>query len=186
MGGVITVESEPGKGSVFSFTLGFQPASATEVPAPAPEKCDLNAIKGARVLLVEDHPINQQIARVQLTHAGLLVTVASNGLEAVKLTLPGIKPFDLVLMDIQMPEMDGYEATRLIRQQWSPEELPIIAMTAYALAKERRNCLDLGMNDHLAKPIDTAELHAALCRWLKPRPELSPALEANTEPVVPG
>ena len=184
MGGVITVESKPGKGSVFSFTIGFQPASATEVPAPAPEKCDLNAIKGARVLLVEDHPINQQIARVQLTHAGLLVTVAANGLEAVKLTLPGIKPFDLVLMDIQMPEMDGYEATRLIRQQWSPEELPIIAMTAYALAKERRNCLNLGMNDHLAKPIDTAELHAALCRWLKPRPELSPALEANTEPVV--
>ena len=186
MGGCVTVKSEPERGSVFSFTIGFQPASAGKEQAPAPEKNDLQVIKGARVLLVEDHPINQQIARAQLIRAGLLVTVASNGLEAVKLTLPGVKPFDLVLMDIQMPEMDGYDATRLIRQQWSPEELPIIAMTAYALAEERQKCLDVGMNDHLAKPIDTAELHAALCRWLKPRPELSPALEANTEPVVPG
>ena len=186
MGGCVMVKSEPERGSVFSFTIGFQPASAGKEQAPAPEKNDLQVIKGARVLLVEDHPINQQIARAQLIRAGLLVTVASNGLEAVKLTLPGVKPFDLVLMDIQMPEMDGYDATRLIRQQWSSEELPIIAMTAYALAEERQKCLDVGMNDHLAKPIDTAELHAALCRWLKPRPELSQALEANTEPVVPG
>jgi PAS domain S-box-containing protein len=184
MEGVITVKSEPGKGSVFSFTIGFQPALSGEKLAPSPEKINMQVIKGARVLLVEDHPINQQIARVQLTHAGLLVTVASNGLEAVELTLPDVKSFDLILMDIQMPEMDGYEATRRIRQQWSQEELPIIAMTAYALAEERGKCLDLGMNDHLAKPIDTAELHATLCRWLKPRPGLSQAPEVKTEPAV--
>ena len=185
MGGVIMVESEPGKGSVFSFIVRFQPASATEKQTPAPKNNELNVLKGARLLLVEDNFINQQITRMQLTHAGLLVTVAANGREAVELTLPSVKPFDLVLMDIQMPEMDGYEATRRIRQQWSPEELPIIALTAHALAEERRNCLDVGMNDHLAKPLDVAQLHAALCRWLKPRPGASELPEVNTEPAVP-
>ena len=185
MGGVIMVESEPGKGSVFSFTVRFQPASATEKQTPAPKNNELNVLKGARLLLVEDNLINQQITRMQLTHAGLLVTVASNGREAVELTLPDVKPFDLVLMDIRMPEMDGYEATRRIRRQWSPEELPIIALTAHVLAEERRNCLDVGMNDHLAKPIDVAQLHAALCRWLKPRPGASELPEVNIEAAVP-
>ncbi len=170
MGGELKVESKPGEGSVFCFTVGFQPASAGEEQTPAPEKNDLNAIKGARVLLVEDHPINQQIAQLQLTHAGLQVTVAADGLEAVELTMSSVPPFDLVLMDIQMPVMDGYEATRRIRQQYSPEELPILAMTAYALAEERQKCLEVGMNDHLAKPIDVAQLHAKLCRWVRPRP----------------
>ncbi len=184
MGGVITVESEPERGSVFSFTVGFQPAAAGEERAPAPKKNDLNVIMGARVLLVEDHPINQQIAQVQLTHAGLQVTVAGNGREAVELTMSSVPPFDLVLMDIQMPVMDGYEATRRIRRKYSPEELPILAMTAYALAEERQKCLEAGMNDHLAKPIETAELHAKLCRWIKPRPRVDEVKSGAAVPVA--
>ena len=185
MGGELQVESEPGEGSVFSFTVGFLPASAPEEQAPAPESSDLQVITGARVLLVEDNPINQQIARVQLTHAGLQVTVAANGREAVELVMQAATPFDLVLMDIQMPEMDGYEATRRIRLHCSSEELPILAMTAYALAEERHKCLDVGMNDHLAKPIDVAQLHAKLCRWVKPRPGAPELLEVKSEPAVP-
>ncbi len=184
MGGEIQVESEPGNGSTFSFTVSLLPASAPEQSAPALECSDLRVIEGARLLLTEDNPINQQIARVLLTNAGFQVLVAANGLEAVELAMHTATPFDLVLMDLQMPVMDGYEATRRIRQKFSSEELPIIAMTAYALAEERQKCLDAGMNDHLAKPIDVAQLHAKLCRWVKPRPGVPELLEVKSDPAV--
>jgi len=174
MGGEITVLSEPGQGSTFRFTACFRPAAAEDVPpASAPARSDLSVIRGARVLLVEDQAIIRQIVRTQLLHAEIQVTVATNGREAVELVVQAAERFDLVLMDIQMPEMDGYEATRRLRELWSPEELPIIAMTAHAMAEEHRKCLAAGMNDHVTKPMEVEALYEKLCHWLQPRSGLS-------------
>jgi len=118
-----------------------------------------------KVLLVEDHPINQQVARELLEGFGLVVGMASNGLEAIKAVFE--TEFDLVLMDIQMPEMDGFEATERIRAEDRFANLPIIAMTAHALAGDRERCLEQGMNEHLSKPVSPDELFKTLSRWLK-------------------
>jgi PAS domain S-box-containing protein len=187
MGGEITVESEPGQGSTFRFTACFLPSTFKELPEViTPLQIDLSTIREARVLLAEDQPINQQIARIQLTRAGLQVTVAADGREAVNLVMQATEPFDLVLMDIQMPEMDGYEATRLIRKRWRPEELPIIAVTAHALPEDRRKCLAAGMNDHLTKPIDIADLHKKLCHWLNYRSRVTAVSVADINSTVSG
>ena len=144
-----------------------------------------NRLRGARVLIAEDHPINQEIAREILERSGAQVTIAGNGHEAVQAVLQGEPPFDLVLMDIQMPVMDGFQATRLIREQSSGQHLPIIAMTANALADERERCLRAGMDDHIAKPIDLEELFPVLNKWLgrpvAPEPESPPAPGAPRE-----
>ncbi|MDO9103458.1 MAG: response regulator [Methylovulum sp.] len=116
------------------------------------------------VLLVEDNLINQKLEQELLEVLGLTVVVASNGLEAVETVSD--RSFDVVLMDIQMPIMDGYEATEIIRRQHRFEDLPIIAMTANAMSRDRERCLAAGMNDHIAKPIDLALLQNALVRWL--------------------
>ena len=131
----------------------------------------LERLRGARVLLVEDNEINRQIAGELLTVVGLEVTTAENGLEALGLLDEESEapPFDLVLMDLQMPKMDGYEATRHIRRHQRWRELPIVAMTAHAMSGDRERCLDAGMNDHLAKPIEIDALHAALIQWIEPR-----------------
>lgn len=126
----------------------------------------LHGIRGASILVVEDNEINQQIARELLTQAGLMVTIASNGQEAVALVER--ESFDAVLMDIQMPVMDGYEATRIIRRLPGRAELAIIAMTANAMASDREKCLASGMNDHVAKPIDPDLLFRSLTTWIKP------------------
>ncbi|MBL7178123.1 MAG: response regulator, partial [Desulfobacteraceae bacterium] len=141
------------------------------VTARAPEQISdkpkaLDFIKGARILLVEDNAINQQVATELLEQGGFVVTVASNGREGVQAV--GTSEFDLVLMDIQMPEMDGHEATRIIRKEHSSDSLPIIALTAHAMAGEREKCLNAGMNDYLSKPIDTEDLFAVLTKWIKP------------------
>ncbi|MCF6282849.1 MAG: transporter substrate-binding domain-containing protein [Candidatus Polarisedimenticolaceae bacterium] len=118
-----------------------------------------------KVLLVEDHPINQQVARELLEGFGLVIGIASNGLEAVKAVFE--TDFDLVLMDIQMPEMDGFEATKRIREDGRFANLPIIAMTAHALTGDREHCIEQGMNEHLSKPIAPDELFKMLNKWLK-------------------
>jgi two-component system, sensor histidine kinase and response regulator len=135
---------------------------------------------GTRILLVEDNEVNQQVATELLESAGAIVRIASDGAEAVKILTEGEghPAFDVVLMDLQMPEMDGFDATRLIRTQARLQGLPIIAMTAHALVEERQRCLDAGMNDHVSKPIDPDALFATLARWAKPRQV--PA--AKTEP----
>ncbi len=124
------------------------------------------SIHGARVLLVEDNAINQQVAGEFLARAGMKVTLAGTGLEAVD----RIKAteFDLVLMDVQMPEMDGLQATRVIRALPQGEHLPIVAMTASALSQDRQDCIAAGMNAHVAKPIDPDELVRALLAWIQP------------------
>ena len=125
-----------------------------------------SALRGARILLVEDNEINQEVAVEILQGAGLHVTIANNGQEGVAAANEG--DFDAVLMDCQMPVMDGYEATRALREEARFADLPIIAMTANAMAGDREKCLDAGMNDHVAKPIDLKELFSTLTKWVKP------------------
>jgi CheY-like chemotaxis protein/HPt (histidine-containing phosphotransfer) domain-containing protein len=124
-------------------------------------------LQGAQVLLAEDNEINQQVAVEILQGAGLEVTVANNGLEAVQAVAAG--PFDAVLMDIQMPVMDGYTAARKIRQSASDaRDIPILAMTAHAMAGDEEKSLQAGMNGHITKPIDPDQLFAALAQWIRP------------------
>ncbi|MDM8550760.1 PAS domain S-box protein [Desulfobacterales bacterium HSG2] len=128
-------------------------------------------IRGARVLLAEDNSINRQVAMEILERAGIIVDTADNGSKAVQMVIG--TDYDAVLMDVQMPEMDGYEATRAIRN-WeglqkaqSDLPLPIIAMTAHAMKGDREKCIEAGMNDYVTKPIDTSRLFSTLSRWLK-------------------
>ena len=125
-----------------------------------------NTSTGARVLLAEDNLLNQQLMLDLLGGEGMQVEVAANGREAV--TAVEQRKFDLVLMDIQMPEMDGLEATRLIRAQAAFAKLPIIAMTANVMAEDRARCTAAGMNDFIPKPIDIDAALKTLTRWLKP------------------
>ena len=128
------------------------------------------SIPGTKILLVEDNPINQQIVLELLEEAGAEVTIAATGVEAVAVFMgsPKRKPFDLVLMDLQMPEMDGYEATRQIRADSRFACIPIVAMTAHAMVEERLKCLKVGMNDHISKPIEVSKFFKTLRIWLYP------------------
>jgi PAS domain S-box-containing protein len=130
---------------------------------------------GIRILLVEDNEMNQQVATELLESAGAIVTVANHGGEAVQILTAGDEApaFDVVFMDLQMPEMDGFTATRLLRSDPRLRQFPIIAMTAHALVEERQRCFDAGMNDHVSKPIDPDDLFSTLMRWAKPRPKQS-------------
>ncbi|MEO8804693.1 MAG: response regulator [Burkholderiaceae bacterium] len=126
----------------------------------------LAALAGAHVLLVEDNPINQELARELLGRAQIVVKVAENGREAIDML--SRERFDAVLMDCQMPVMDGYAATRELRQHAQWRDLPVIAMTANAMVGDREKVLAAGMNDHIAKPINRAEMFATLARWVRP------------------
>ncbi len=169
MGGEIGVESEPGRGSSFTFTVSLGRSRLPEEPArpPLDPRLVTSALKGRRVLVVEDNGINQQVARELLERVGMVVVIAGDGRQAVAVTKSGEK-FDIVLMDLQMPVMDGYEATRLIREQQPPELLPIIAMTAHAGRGELERCLRSGMNDHQTKPIIPDKLYLCLMKWVRP------------------
>jgi CheY-like chemotaxis protein len=140
-------------------------------------------LQGARLLLVEDNDINQQIACELLEGAGATVTVANNGREAVEVlhTLHPTTPFDIVLMDLQMPEMDGYQATAKIRSESRLSDLPIIAMTAHATVEERERCLAAGMNDHIAKPIDPAAMFRTLSAFYQTTDVPSASPDATTD-----
>ncbi|MDB5851426.1 MAG: hypothetical protein JWP29_5178, partial [Rhodoferax sp.] len=140
--------------------------------------------RGARVLLVEDNPVNQEVAADLLQAAGLVVDIAGDGEQAVRLAKRGA--YDLVLMDVQMPRMDGLEATRVLRQDPHMADLPIIAMTANAFSEDRQACLDAGMNGHLAKPVDPRVLHEALLRWLPSRTRLAVPAPPSAAAVVRG
>jgi two-component system sensor histidine kinase/response regulator len=140
-------------------------------------------LRGARILVTEDNEINQQIAVELLEGAGATVTIANNGREAVEmLSGPGPSPFDVVLMDLQMPEMDGYQATSKLRSEPRLAALPIVAMTAHATIEERQRCLAAGMNDHVAKPIDPAALFEAIGRFCKPAAD-APAADPPSRPA---
>jgi two-component system sensor histidine kinase/response regulator len=148
--------------------LGGQRGAMAGDPSAAPVDARLAALRGRRILLVEDNDINQQVARELLQEAGLLVDVAENG--AVALALARDACYDLVFMDMQMPVMDGVTATQAMRELPALRQLPIVAMTANAMAQDRERCLAAGMNDFLVKPIDPETLWNILLRWLRPAP----------------
>ncbi|MDR2076843.1 MAG: response regulator [Desulfovibrio sp.] len=174
MGGELAVSSEEGQGSTFSFSCVFPLAGESPGPhafqegeAAAAGEDENAALRGMRVLLVEDNEINILIAEELLGAVDMAVSTAQNGQEALErleeaLRTSGDPPFDLVLMDLQMPVMDGYEATRIILGRPEYRDIPIIAMTAHAFAEERENCLALGMKGHLSKPIDVDTLYRTL------------------------
>lgn len=135
----------------------------SDLPLHLAKQEDDYGLDGLQVLLAEDNEINQQIAVELLQSQGVKVTLACDGREAAAITLQAEPPFDLILMDLQMPNMDGFEATRLIREQH--DKLPIIAMTARAMVEERHQCIIAGMNDHVAKPIDPHLLFSTMARW---------------------
>ncbi|MDB5966039.1 MAG: histidine kinase, partial [Polaromonas sp.] len=141
----------------------------------------LKAMRGARILLAEDNDINQQIACELLRDAGFEVEVADNGKFALEMLQH--RPYDLVLMDMQMPVMDGLEATAAIRRIPALAGLPIVAMTANAMAEDRRSCMDAGMNDFLSKPVNPKDLWAMLLKWL-PQPAAPRAPQAPAAPEV--
>jgi PAS domain S-box-containing protein len=168
MGGEVGVDSRPGEGSTFWFTARVGCSGQLAAPAgePGPDALPLpaGAAPGAvRVLVVDDNEVNLLIAREMLRSAGLSVETADNGAQA--LSRLGETPFDVVLMDMQMPVMDGLEATRQIRQLPGLQRLPVLAMTANAMAVDRERCLQAGMDDVLVKPLAPADLIAAVQRW---------------------
>jgi two-component system sensor histidine kinase/response regulator len=169
MGGEAGLDSRPGPGSRFWFTARLAKADAPPPePAPAPSLAAEHRLRrdhaGRTVLLVEDEPINRELMQILLEVVGLRVELASDGIEAVEQAAR--LPIDLILMDMQMPRLDGPDATRRIRQLPQAAHLPIIALTANAFAHDRQVCLDAGMDDFLAKPIDPEDLFEAVLRGL--------------------
>ena len=168
MGGSLGVESEEGIGSAFWFIANYPCAdeASESVELPAHENKPL--LLNAKVLLVEDNPINQMVAQKMLEKFGLKAALADNGVEALKLLKE--QSFDLVLMDCQMPEMDGFDATREIRKldikTLNEQRLPVVAMTANVMSGDRERCLEVGMDDYIGKPVQRDYLEAVLRKWL--------------------
>jgi len=163
MGGRIGVDSEPGRGSTFHFTVRLGRVAAM-VQDTQPEGATLPRFPGARVLVVEDNALNQRLAKELLVDFGAQVTLAATGVEAV--AAAARERFDAILMDVQMPQMDGLEATRRIRALPQGRDVPVIAMTAHALAGSREQCLAAGMNDFIGKPITARGIAGTLVRYL--------------------
>ncbi|MFA7292746.1 MAG: transporter substrate-binding domain-containing protein [Rhodocyclaceae bacterium] len=194
MGGDVGVESTPGKGSLFWFTARLQrmpdspviaaaPVNAQAHPAEDAETVLQRDFSGKRVLLCEDNEVNQEVALIMLSAAGLDAEVAENG--ALALEKLHHAHFDLILMDMQMPVMDGLEATQRIRALPEHARTPIVAMTANAFAEDRSTCLAAGMNDFIAKPIDPEAFYATLLKWLpSSRMPSSPPATADNAPLT--
>jgi CheY-like chemotaxis protein len=170
MGGDAGVESTPGLGSRFWFTARLR-KGATAATTPSAQASDsavallLAHHAGRRVLLVEDDLVNREVALCLLEDTGLHIDQAGDGIEALELA--SRNRYDLILMDMQMPHMDGLEATRQIRRLYPSARLPIIALTANAFAEDKALCLEAGMDDFIGKPIDPDLLYQTLLDWLE-------------------
>jgi CheY-like chemotaxis protein len=204
MGGEVGLHSTPGVGSSFWFTAWLEQAQDAidtgNAPVPRPDRWSppaaddedtlRTALAGRRVLVVEDNPVNQEVAAALLGAVGLQVETADDGITALELTRT--RRYDLVLMDMQMPRLDGLATTRALRER-DGAALPIVAMTANAFGEDRAQCLAAGMNDHVAKPVNPAKLYGTLRRWLAPPPatplggpEADTTTPRATEPRPPG
>ena len=166
MGGEIDVISSPGEGSVFWFTAAFRKSDqAATLAAPAISMdTQLQSLAGKRILLAEDEPINQEIMYEILSETGLQLDMANDGRQAIHLAKQNL--YDLILMDMQMPNCNGIHATLAIREDSLNQQTIILAMTANAFAEDRKACLDAGMNDHIAKPVDPDVLFSTMLKWL--------------------
>jgi CheY-like chemotaxis protein len=166
MGGSLWVESAEGKGSTFHFTawFGWDPSAVVTPEKPVLPPTGAAGPRSLRILVAEDNEVNQLIAARFLESRGHQVVVAANGLEAVAAVQR--EPFDLVLMDVQMPDLDGLDATKQIREweRGKGTRLPIVAMTAYAMKGDRESCLAAGMDDYLTKPIEAGNLFSVIER----------------------
>ena len=169
MGGDVGVETRAGAGSTFWAELPLPPA-VLPGDSLTSEASEHERLREARILLVEDNPVNMMIAVATLAQWGVEVAEARDGraaIEAVHEAARRGRPFDLVLMDVQMPLMSGHEAAAELRKTWGPEALPIVALTAAALVSERDLALAAGMNDFLTKPIDAPKLRRTLARHVR-------------------
>lgn len=192
MQGRIGVESSPGQGSTFWFEARFAWGSAAALPPPAAEAVDIDPrwtalLQGARVLVVDDNALNLTVAAELLQAVGAEVLLADEGDKALKLLAHS--PVDCVLMDVQMPGMDGLETTRRIRTTLGLTRLPVVAMTANARREDQTECLTAGMDDFLTKPVVPAALYATVARWVggdaDPASTPSPAETAPPGPDLP-
>jgi two-component system, sensor histidine kinase len=210
MGGKIDVKSVPGVGSLFHFTARLdkpKPARSSAESSASIEKrsavpmasgknmsqrkqAGKGSLPSSRILLVEDNPVNQVVSRAMLEYLGCQTDIAGNGREALE-AFSRI-PYDLILMDCQMPEMDGYEATRAIREKEatgsgdrSLSHTPIIALTAHAMEGDRQICLDAGMDDYLSKPYKPNDLYSVLARWIVREPDRGEGVEPDVEESQP-
>jgi len=178
MGGVIGASSQPGQGSTFWITARLAPAAPAPTEAVAPniptrggpairegaEQILRQYHQNARILLAEDNHVNRILASEMMGMAGLTVDLAENGTQAV--TMAGQQQYDLILMDVHMPDMDGLQATRQIRQSALYASVPIVAMTASVMQEDRQACKDAGMNDHIGKPLNAPVLFHTVLKWL--------------------
>ncbi len=196
MQGEVGVQSVLGQGSTFWFSARLGVCHSLAVTAShaqqreASETLALQELRGMRVLLVEDNALNREVAGALLMDVGVRLDTASNG----QIALQRLKEqtYDLILMDMQMPVMDGLTATRLLRAQTEFAALPVIAMTANAMESDRQACLQAGMNDHLPKPIEPDQLYSMLLQWLRPAAVTAPIVSSGTPvsdaglPVIEG
>jgi CheY-like chemotaxis protein len=170
MGGSLSVESEPGHGATFHFTILAQTVAECVQPdgrKPVASEIQLADLPALRVIVDDDNPVNRAVALAFLSRLGYQADSAVNGVEL--LAALSRVAYDVIFMDIQMPEMDGIEAARRVRRDWPPDRQPsIIAMTAAAFPEDRARCLEAGMEDYVSKPVDMVELAAAL-RRVRPR-----------------